>query len=107
MLDFRNRQKNIMPVTLYDDRKLLVRFPTKRMMEKLSNFKPEKQDLKASYALIAELLSNNVAGTKVTPAQLEKMGFELEDIFVFIQEYSEFIREAISRVKNSASLTTH
>lgn len=104
-IDFRNRQKNTLPVTLHDGRTLKVKFPTKALLETLQAL--DLNDLDASIDTVAEIISNNTEGVEITTAQLTAMGFDLDDAVFFVTAFTTFISDAIEQVKNaSSSLTT-
>lgn len=81
--------------------------PTKRLYDSLAELaagmsgvadgelEAEKFDLDGALSTVASIMSRNVEGREVTPAMLDDMGFDLEDVGEFIGSYVFFIQELV------------
>lgn len=107
-LNFRSSRKSYLPVTFEDNNKIMVKTPTKGLMEKLTtlseSFGSLEEDMAnteaidAVYELAAEVMSNNVGKKEITSEYLEDM-LDLQDILTFFDEYSKLIN-SLNEVKN-------
>lgn len=107
-LNFRSSRKNYLPVIFEDNNKILVKTPTKGLVEKLTTlsemFGSLEEDMAnieaidAVYELAAEVMSNNAGKKEITSEYLEEM-LDLQDILTFFDEYSILIN-SLNEVKN-------
>lgn len=99
MIDFKSTQKRFLAITLLDGRKLAVRMPTKKVFDSLLQLREimpgieeTTTDILASvYDLAATILSNNMAGVKISGEELGDM-FDIEDIQIFYFGYMDFVQ---------------
>lgn len=107
-LNFRSSRKNYLPVIFEDNNKILVKTPTKGLVEKLTTLSEMLGSLEedmanieaidAVYELAAEVMSNNAGKKEITSEYLEEM-LDLQDILTFFDEYSILIN-SLNEVKN-------
>lgn len=107
-LDFRKVKKQVMTVTLPNGEKILIRKPTKKIMdyliglsgqfEQLNEDEPGQEVLDSIYDVCAEIMSNNRLGKNVSSEDLAEL-LDIEDLIEFFQSYMEFIND-INAVKN-------
>lgn len=105
-LDFNKVKKNFLTVTLPDDdlTTLFILTPTKAIMDEFKLLQDSITDESNSeamddmYKICAKIMSRNKANIVVTPGQLEQC-LDVEDLTIFIQAYSNFLRE-ITNQKN-------
>ena len=104
-LNFNKIKKQYMRVTLpdVDETVLMIGTPTKRILDEfvvlqtsVKNGVSNDDALDRMYALCAEIMSFNKSGIKITKEFLEGL-FDLEDITVFVQGYTEFIGEVTNQ----------
>lgn len=99
-LNFNKVKKAFLPVTLPDENEttLMILTPTKSIMNVLVNL---EKDLKESddetgadvlYEACSLIMSRNKTGRKVTVKELEDL-LDVEDMFLFINTYTDFIGE--------------
>ena len=107
-LDFNALKKQYLPVVLRDEdnTKLFISSPPKRVLDKflqlhntLSDNSVGEEAIEEMYTLVAEIMSYNKTGAKITKEKLESI-MDFEDIFTFIYAYTDFIAE-VSGGKNS------
>lgn len=119
-LDFHKAKKTFLTVTLPDDEKILVRNPTKKIMDLMKelgeDFKALQDATNAGlssdevseenyealnrvYEMTARIMSNNVARKQITVEYLEDL-LDLEDLIVFFSAYTDFINTLQDSVKN-------
>ena len=107
-LDFRKAKKQIMTVTLLNDEKVLIRKPTKKIMdyliglsgqfEKLNEEDAGQETLECIYDVCAEIMSNNRQGKTIQTEELSEL-LDIEDLIEFFQTYMEFIND-VQTIKN-------
>ncbi|MCX4377359.1 MAG: hypothetical protein OSJ61_14445 [Lachnospiraceae bacterium] len=107
-LNFSTSKKNFLPVVFDDNNKILVKTPTKGIVEKLTSMSDILSDLQSNadniealetlYEVAAEIMSNNVAKKEITSEYLEDM-LDMQDIIVFFDEYSKMLN-SITKSKN-------
>lgn len=107
-LDFNKVKKEVLTIILPDNEKLLVRKPTKRIMDQLllmsSDFERlqeeelSEQTLSDIYLVCSEIMSNNRQGKNVSETYLSEL-LDIEDLVLFFNTYTTFIN-SISEVKN-------
>lgn len=107
-LDFRKAKKQIMIVTLPNDEKVLIRKPTKKIMdyliglsgqfEKLNEQDVGQETLDCIYDICAEIMSNNRQGKNISSDEISEL-LDIEDLIEFFQAYMEFIND-VNSVKN-------
>ena len=104
-LNFNTLKKQVMPVILNDEAqtKLLISMPTKKVMDKFINLRNitrdsenQEDNMSELYSLCAEIMSQNKGRIKVTKGQLEEI-LDFEDIMIFIESYTAFIRGITSQ----------
>lgn len=104
-LNFNKIKKQYMTVTLPDEGEtvLMIGTPTKRILDEfvvlqtsVNNGVSNDDALDRMFGLCAEIMSFNKGGIKITKEHLENI-FDLEDITVFIQAYTEFITEVTNQ----------
>lgn len=105
MLDFNALQKPTWPVRLKDEAHTVVNLstPTVDLVDRLIAATPELQEvaktkdgktIRATYALIADLMNCNEDGLTFTAEELrDQYKMTLLDIFYFSAGYLEFIKE--------------
>lgn len=108
-LDFNAIVQPTLDIVLRDDKKteLRVLSPTLRLTRRLQAAAPQLKEIFAAdddkslekvWELVAELMSSNEEGLKVTAEDLKsKYRFGDSDIVLFLQYYSEFIKEIKSK----------
>lgn len=107
-LDFTTRKKEYMTVKLNDEKKtvLLIGTPTKVILDEFISMHEtlsedggaDKEGVNDLYRVCAKVMSFNKGGIKITPDYLGSF-FDLEDLMVFFNAYSEFM-ESITKAKN-------
>lgn len=103
--NFNQLKKHYMPVTLPDGRILMLRTPTKKIMDKFISLKDTLGDemggdaIDELYNITAAVMSCNKTGVVLTQQEAEEF-FDFEDVLSFIREYTEFINE-VTGGKNS------
>ncbi|MDD2954453.1 MAG: hypothetical protein PHC95_15110 [Parabacteroides sp.] len=107
-LDFTKAKKNFLTITFVDGEKILVRTPTKNIMDKLIELKSafegveenenNTQALGEIYDITSMIMSNNIARKKIEVDYLSEV-LDLEDLMIFFESYMEFVNE-INEVKN-------
>ena len=108
ILDFTKQKKEYLTVKLNDENKtvLLVGTPTKAILDEfiaINEMISEDEGAGAEainelYEVCAKVLSFNKAGIKITAEYLAEF-FDLEDITVLLQGYTEFM-SSITNAKN-------
>ena len=113
-LNFAKAKKTFLTITMPDDKKILVRNPTKKIMDALADLGEDFQELENAggennqeskesvariYETCAEILSNNIAREKITVDYLEDL-LDVEDLILFFESYTEFISDIQTSVKN-------
>lgn len=107
-LDFTTRKKEYLTVKLNDEKKtvLLIGTPTKAILEEFMSINEslseddgaDKEAINDLYRVCAKVMSFNKGGINITPDYLGTF-FDLENIMVFFNAYSEFM-ESITNAKN-------
>lgn len=105
-LDFNKVKKNFLTVTLPDKdlTTLFVLTPTKAIMDAFQmlqdsiNNENQIEAMDDLYKICAKIMTRNKANIFVTPEKLEQC-LDVEDLTIFIQAYSNFLRE-ITNQKN-------
>ena len=96
--DFGKLKRSFYTTRLKDKRVLVVEMPQKSTFEKMQELSSigENVDGEDTYnsmlALMAEILSNNRAKTKITADYLAKEGYNIEDIVAYINDYANFVK---------------
>ena len=94
MLNFKDLDKKILPITFADGKEISVLPPTKASYEKMYSATSTKTT-EAMYELTAELLSRNVENETITVEYLD-VTLDVSDIMIVIRAYKEFVNEVIS-----------
>ena len=94
MLDFRSREKKVLPVTLADGSKLDLRVPTKALYEKMSAIS-KSAGYDELVELCANILSTNTENRVIKPGEVAGM-FDLDDIAYLIREYGSFVKGVVA-----------
>lgn len=97
MLDLTKSAKRTMEITLIDGQNLKLRMPTKLVFDalmgiggRISSLKmDDAQTIDEIYALIAEILSNNLTHTEITIEYITSM-LDFEDITTIFLAYRDF-----------------
>ena len=107
-LDFTSRKKEYLTVKLADEKKtvLMIGTPTKEILEEFLEINDkvsedggaDRETLNDLYRICARVMSFNKGGIKITDKYLAGF-FDLEDIMVFFNAYSEFM-ESVTGAKN-------
>ncbi len=107
-LNFRSFKKNYLPVVFEDNTKILVKTPTKGLVERLATLSESLGELEHSanssealgtvFELASQVMSNNVGKKEITSDYLEEM-LDLQDILMFFDEYTKLI-DGINEIKN-------
>lgn len=107
-LNFRSSKKSYLPVVFEDNTKILVKTPTKRLVERMTTLSESleavessansSEALEAVFAIASEVMSNNVGNKEITSEYLEEM-LDLQDIMTFFDEYTKLI-DGINEIKN-------
>lgn len=109
--DFNKIQRNFFNVTMKDGTRLQVKMPKKRTFEKMKQFYEAQSKNDADLdeimdvlgGLIADVLSNNLNGIRVSAEQIED--YDLEERMAFISEYSKRFLGILDKDPNSESHT--
>lgn len=101
-LNFNKVKKSIFTVTLPDENEtvLMILSPTKAIMRTLVNLQTtmnsddveDETATDALYEACAVIMSKNKTGHEITAEMLEEL-FDIEDLYLFINEYTNFISE--------------
>lgn len=103
-LDFNYLKKVTWQVTLNDKEKtkLFLKSPTKALVDRFKviqsmSVEGSESDsaLDEIYEIVAELLSLNTRGIKITVKKVEE-SFDFEDLKIFMTQYGQFMREITS-----------
>lgn len=106
-LDFTKAKKQFLTITFIDGQVVLVKHPTKRIMDSLislgdefKNTESEESDdsIENIFSACAEILSNNVGSKKITVEYLSDV-LDFEDLIIFFNTYMDFVGE-LSDIKN-------
>ncbi len=99
-LDFTTRKKEYLTVKLADEKKtvLMIGTPTKEILDEFIEINErvseeggaDKEALNDLYRVCARVMSFNKGGIKITDKYLAGF-FDLEDVMVFFNAYSEFM----------------
>lgn len=112
-LNFAKAKKTFLTVTMPDDKKILVRNPTKRIMRSLGELGEDFKELENQteeeienteavdriYETCALILSNNIARETITVDYLEDL-LDVEDLIILFESYTTFISDLQASVKN-------
>lgn len=103
-LNFNSIKKQYLTVTLPDAKKttVMIGTPTKailtefiNMSESLTDATEQDQIMDELYKVCAKIMNRNKGGVVITAELLEEC-LDFEDIMIFINSYSEFIKEITS-----------
>lgn len=105
-LDFTKLKKQYFTVTLPNEERtvLMIGIPTKKTLEEFITVKEtltsseDENALETVYGVVAKLMNHNKGGVKVTREMLEET-LDFEDLIIFINAYTEFIKN-ITSAKN-------
>ena len=107
-LDFTTRKKEYLTVKLNDEKKtvLLIGTPTKELLDEFLSVTDQigddgevsKEALDDLYRVCARIMSKNKGGITVTDTEISSI-FDLEDIMIFFNAYSEFLTN-VTNAKN-------
>ena len=107
-LDFTTRKKEYLTVKLNDEKKtvLMIGTPTKELLDEFLSVTDDigedgevsKEALDNLYRVCARIMSFNKGGVKITEKEISAL-FDLEDIMVFLNAYSEFLT-TVTNAKN-------
>lgn len=105
-------KKQLLTITFIDGNKILVKTPTKHIMDDLLNLKTDfetvesqgedneasAQALDEIYTICASIMSNNIGQKKIEVDYLSEV-LDLEDLIIFFESYTDFVNE-LSQTKN-------
>lgn len=96
--NFGKMKRSFYPTTLKDGKVVIVNMPKKSTFEKMqeiSDLDEEEVDGKEVYktmlSLMAEILSNNKNGERITAEYLESEEYDIEEIVAYINDYGDFV----------------
>lgn len=91
-------KRSFYTTTLKDGKVVIVNMPKKSTFEKMqeiSDLDEEEVDGKEVYktmlSLMAEILSNNKNGERITAEYLESEEYDIEEIVAYINDYGDFV----------------
>lgn len=91
-------KRSFYTTTLKDGKVVIVNMPKKSTFEKMqeiSDLDEEEIDGKEVYktmlSLMAEILSNNKNGERITAEYLESEEYDIEEIVAYINDYGDFV----------------
>ena len=91
-------KRSFYTTTLKDGKVVIVNMPKKSTFEKMqeiSELDEEEVDGKEVYktmlSLMAEILSNNKNGARITAEYLESEEYDIEEIVAYINDYGDFV----------------
>ena len=91
-------KRSFYTTTLKDGKVVIVNMPKKSTFEKMqeiSDMDEEEVDGKEVYktmlSLMAEILSNNKNGERITAEYLESEEYDIEEIVAYINDYGDFV----------------
>lgn len=91
-------KRSFYTTTLKDGKVVIVNMPKKSTFEKMqeiSELDEEEVDGKEVYktmlSLMAEILSNNKNGERITAEYLESEEYDIEEIVAYINDYGDFV----------------
>ena len=91
-------KRSFYTTTLKDGKVVIVNMPKKSTLEKMqeiSDLDEEEVDGKEVYktmlSLMAEILSNNKNGERITAEYLESEEYDIEEIVAYINDYGDFV----------------
>ncbi len=97
VFDFNKIKRSFFTATLKDGRKLIAKMPKKKTFEKLAAVQEIDQEtltpdeaMDTLAEIVAEALSNNMTGEKITREDITK-DYDIEEMSAFIDSYMEFI----------------
>lgn len=97
-LNFGKMKRSFYTTTLKDGKVVIVNMPKKSTFEKMqeiSDLDEEEVDGKEVYktmlSLMAEILSNNKNGERITAEYLENEEYDIEEIVAYINDYGDFV----------------
>lgn len=113
-LNFQKVKKEFLTITFNDDRKILVRQPTKKIMDQLGDLgeaisevdvdngeateNNDRESLDIIYGMCAQIMTNNMAKERIEVDYLSE-ALDVEDLILFFNAYTEFIGD-LDQVKN-------
>ena len=96
--NFGKMKRRFYTTTLKDGKVVIVNMPKKSTFEKMqeiSDLDEEEVDGKEVYktmlSLMAEILSNNKNGERITAEYLESEEYDIEEIVAYINDYGDFV----------------
>lgn len=96
MLDLTKKKKEVLPIKLVDGTIWNLTAPKKKLYKELGEFKDELDGVDdpaevcdSLTKVTAEILSNNLAGTSITPEKVDEL-IDIEDMALIITEYQKF-----------------
>ncbi len=95
LLDYTKIEKKKFPVKLRDGKTLILTMPQKKTFEKMANMEESAAangngvSVEEMYEVAAEILSNNLQKRRFTADEVGKI-FDIEDLTILYQRYSEF-----------------
>ena len=96
--NFGKMNRSFYTTTLKDGKVVIVNMPKKSTFEKMqeiSDLDEEEVDGKEVYktmlSLMAEILSNNKNGERITAEYLESEEYDIEEIVAYINDYGDFV----------------
>lgn len=96
--NFGKMKRSFYTTTLKDGKVVIVNMPKKSTFEKMqeiSELDEEEVDGKEVYktmlSLMAEILSNNKNGERITAEYLESEEYDIEEIVAYINDYGDFV----------------
>lgn len=105
-------KKQLLTITFIDGEKILVKTPTKKIMDSLlaldEDFKivdehgedsvNSKEALDEIYSICASVMSNNIGQKKIEVDYLSDV-LDLEDLIIFFESYTAFVND-LKSIKN-------
>ena len=96
--NFGKMKRSFYTTTLKDGKVVIVNMPknsTFEKMQEISDLDEEEVDGKEVYktmlSLMAEILSNNKNGERITAEYLENEVYDIEEIVAYINDYGDFV----------------
>lgn len=111
--NFGKMKRSFYTTTLKDGKVVIVNMPKKSTFEKMqeiSDLDEEEVDGKEVYktmlSLMAEILSNNKNGERITAEYLESEEYDIEEIVAYINDYGFMLARATVHRKHSGNNNT-
>ena len=96
--NFGKMKRSVYTTTLKDGKVVIVNMPKKSTFEKMQEISERdeeevdgKEVYKTMLSLMAEILSNNKNGERITAEYLESEEYDIEEIVAYINDYGDFV----------------